>query len=130
MNAVSWNYRGVGSYHTRRHIRELMNSREIGAICLIETKPKSCRHLLHIAKRKEFDSYFMVDSLSFAGGLLLLWIKDRINLAIMSYNSQVIQCEVVSMGNTSIRLSFAYVRPNMRAKELFFGGVQILHAIL
>lgn len=90
---------------------------------------KDCSGLLRKADKKGFDLSFMVDPLGFAGGLLLVWNKDSINLAIVNHNSQAIHYEVKGLGNSMVHLSFPYVRPNKRAKEIFWGDCMGMHSL-
>lgn len=43
-------------------------------------------------------------------------------MSVVHSNSQTIHCVVNMLGNTSTRVSFAYVRPNRRAKDIFWDG--------
>ncbi|XP_019179618.1 PREDICTED: uncharacterized protein LOC109174845 [Ipomoea nil] len=73
-----------------------------------------------MADKLGFSSSFMVDSIGFAGGLLLVWNKERVPLSVVGHNSQTIHALVNRWDGKRIRFSFAYVRPNLRAKEVFW----------
>ncbi|XP_019162015.1 PREDICTED: uncharacterized protein LOC109158583 [Ipomoea nil] len=78
---IAWNCRGVKSGGTRRHARELLKRPDVSALCYLETKSKVADCLLRMADKLGFGSSFMVDPLGFAGGLLLIWNKDRVPLS-------------------------------------------------
>ncbi|XP_019157963.1 PREDICTED: uncharacterized protein LOC109154684 [Ipomoea nil] len=113
---------GVKSGGTRRHARELLKRSEVGALCFLETKTKEAGGLLNMADKLGFCSSFMVDPLGFAGGLLLVWNKDRVPLTVVGHNSQSIHTLIPRHDGKNFRISFAYVRPTRRAKDLFWQG--------
>ncbi|XP_019186423.1 PREDICTED: uncharacterized protein LOC109181124 [Ipomoea nil] len=113
---------GVRSGGTRRHARDLLKMPDVGALCFLETKTKAADGLLKMADKFGFCSSFMVDPLGFAGGLLLVWNKDRVPLFVVEHNSQTIHTLIPQRDGKNIRISFAYVRPNRRAKEIFWQG--------
>lgn len=103
----------------------LESSLNPGTLCLLETKTKEVRSFLdmgHMAANKGFDSSFMVNLIGLPEGLLLVWNKDHIKIDVDCYCSEVIHCVVSGLGRHTNRLSFAYVRPNRRAKD-FFGTI-------
>lgn len=112
------------------HARELMRSRDLGALCLLETKTNNANSLLKMATKNGFNSSFMVEPLGYAGGLLLVWNKDAINFSIINHNSQAIHCMVHGGGISVIRVSFVYVRPNMRAKDIFWEDCKSIAAAI
>lgn len=120
MIVSSWNYRWISSDSTRSHARNLLKSSGLGALCFLETKTKCADKLLGMVTKLCFDAFFMVESLGFARGLLLVWNKDCINLSVVSHFSQVIHCEVKSVGSVSCKVSFSYVRPNRMSKDMFW----------
>ncbi|XP_019159704.1 PREDICTED: uncharacterized protein LOC109156318 [Ipomoea nil] len=67
-------------------------------------------------------------SLPHNGGLLLVWNKDMLDLEVVSSNSQTIHCKILEGGNSQFYISFAYVRPNMRAKEVFWSECKTFRA--
>lgn len=83
-------------------------------------KTKAANKLLGMAAKLGFDSSFMVEPLGLEGGLLLVWNKDRIKLRIVCHNTQTIDCDILNGVGATFRVSFAYVRPNHQAKELFW----------
>ncbi|XP_031127599.1 uncharacterized protein LOC116029695 [Ipomoea triloba] len=120
MIVTSWNCRGVGNREMIRHTKFLLSKKEVGAICFLETKTNKADKLLTLLSKLGFDNYFMVDTLGFVGGLLLVWNKSMLNLEVIDSNSQTIHCKVFEGGTTHLHVSFAYVRPNPRANELFW----------
>lgn len=98
----------------------LLNSRKVDAICFMETKTKNVTKITHMGMKLGFTRSFMVYPLGFAGGLLLLWNPDTIDLDIVGHASQVIHGIAKGLGGKVTRISFAYVRPNPRAKDIFW----------
>lgn len=45
---------------------------------------------------------------------------DCINMRVITHTTQVVHCEVIGVGNSMVRLSFACVRLNRWAKEIFW----------
>ncbi|XP_031097030.1 uncharacterized protein LOC116001285 [Ipomoea triloba] len=75
--------------------------------------------MVALASRLGLTKHFIVNPLGFAGGLLLFWKPDLIDLHVVSYNSQAIHTLVNHrLGNCFI--TFAYVRPNPFAKCCFW----------
>ncbi|XP_019181390.1 PREDICTED: uncharacterized protein LOC109176414 [Ipomoea nil] len=120
MIVIAWNCRGVGNRETIRHAKLLLTKKDVGAICFLETKTNKADNLLKAMSNSGFDNFFSVNTLGFAGGLLLVWNKNRLDLEVVRSNSQVIHCNVKGTGVSHLHLSFAYVRPNPQAKELFW----------
>lgn len=81
MNIISWNCRGVSSRFTNAYAREILKTKDVGALCLLETKTNDASCFLKMAERHGFHSSFIVSPLGFAGGLLLVWNKERLNLS-------------------------------------------------
>ncbi|XP_019184835.1 PREDICTED: uncharacterized protein LOC109179810 [Ipomoea nil] len=119
---IAWNCRGVRGGSTRRHARDLLKTPNVGALCFLETKTKGADGLLKMADKLGFFSSFMADPLNFAEGLLLVWNKDRVPLFVVEHNSHTIHTLIPRRDGKNIRISFAYVRPNCRAKEIFWRG--------
>nr|GMC80045.1 LINE-type retrotransposon LIb DNA [Ipomoea batatas] len=122
MIVISWNCRGVVSGDTRRHARELLKLPGVGAVCFLETKSSKTVRLLKMAYSLGFTSSFMVDPMGFAGGLLLIWNKERLPLTIVGSNSQAIHTMVPDCFGVPTRFSFSYVRLNRRAKEILWSS--------
>lgn len=120
MNVIAWNCRGLGSRLSRLHTIELLKNKDHGALCLLETKPNDDSKILKMAGKWGFESSFRVDTLGFARGLLLIWNKDMLPFTVVHHNSQSIHGVVQVTGCSQVRLSFAYVRPNRHAKDLFW----------
>ncbi|XP_031116899.1 uncharacterized protein LOC116020570 [Ipomoea triloba] len=66
------------------------------------------------------NKHFVVDPLGFAGGLALFWRTSNFDFSIIRHTSQAIHGIVRGLGTTTTRVSFAYVRPNVLAKEMFW----------
>ncbi|XP_031108586.1 uncharacterized protein LOC116013065 [Ipomoea triloba] len=71
--------------------------------------------MIDVASRLGYNNNFIVKPLDFAGGFLLFWKNDQIDLDIICHNSQAIHTRVKN-GNSDRFITFAYVRPNMLAK--------------
>lgn len=117
---VAWNYRGVGNRGTLNHARDFMMSKDVGAVCFLETKTSCFARMEKVARKMGYSKVFNVDPLGFAGGLLLFWRPGEINLEVVGHTSQVIHCVVKDNRGMDVRISFAYVRPNRLSKEMFW----------
>lgn len=98
----------------------MMASNEVGAVCFLETKTKDATKLLKMEKNMGFTKHHMVDPLGFAGRLLFLWRPEIFKFEVGYHTSQVIHGTVKDWGSRVTRVSFAYVRPNPMAKEMFW----------
>lgn len=110
----------MGSSSTVRHAKELISAKEVSAICFHETKTTDARRLLKMAQRLGFTKYFMVELLGFAGDILLLWRPYIFDFELVRHTTQIIHGWVKGSGGFGTWISFTYVRPNMRAKEIFW----------
>ncbi|XP_019152267.1 PREDICTED: uncharacterized protein LOC109149075 [Ipomoea nil] len=108
MTIVSWNCQGVGNKEMIRHAKVVMDNNNVRAICFLETKTSKADNLLKALS-----------------GLLLVWNSNLLNLEVVGSNSQTIHCKITEGGNSSMYHSFAYVRPNLRTKEVFWHDCRV-----
>lgn len=120
MIMITWNYIGVGNCESVNHVKELLSSKEVDCVCLLETKTNNSSRMRKMADDLGFTSSYVVETIEFAGGLLLLWRPDRFKLHVIRSTSQVIHGEVRMGGGTMVRVSFVFIRPNRLAKDLFW----------
>nr|GLL25015.1 uncharacterized protein LOC109154684 [Ipomoea trifida] len=66
------------------------------------------------------DNHFVVDPLGFAGGLALFWRTSIFYFSVIRHTTQAIHGVVRGLDTTTTRVSFAYVRLNILAKEMFW----------
>lgn len=101
-----------------QHAGILMASSKADIFCFPETKTRSSERLLNMANKLNFSCSYIVDSLGFAGVLLLIWKSSEINLHVVGHASQIIHT-IINIDGKVCLVSFAYVRPNPTAKERF-----------
>lgn len=101
------------------HAKLLLASSKAKAICFLEMKTKNLESLLKTMAKIGFLASETVDPLGLAGGLILVWNPNTINLRVVSTSSQAIHTLVIE-GGKSIHVSFAYVRPNLATKDRFW----------
>ncbi|XP_060972669.1 uncharacterized protein LOC133038517 [Cannabis sativa] len=94
MKILSWNVRGLGKPSAFRHLRLLVKEQSPHVLFLMETKLgpnviSRFRNVLH------FNNGLEVPRVGLGGGLLLLW-KDDIDVSILNYNTNVIDCYIAS----------------------------------
>lgn len=74
-----------------------MENKEVGAICLLETKTTNTRKIERMGSKMGFYRTFTINLLGFAG-LMLLWNPDRVDLKIKGHTSRAIHCITPRMG--------------------------------
>nr|GMC86790.1 LINE-type retrotransposon LIb DNA [Ipomoea batatas] len=114
---LTWNCGGVGNNKTDNHARLMMSDQKVGAFCFLETKTKDVSKIRKMAEKLGFDKHFIVDPLGFAGGLALFWRSSILDYSVIRHTSQAIHGIVSGLGTVVTRISFAYVRPNILAKD-------------
>lgn len=119
MKVISWNCRGIANRRVRTFVKELLTSSKADALCLLEIRSPKAERMIGLASCLGYTNHFIVDPLGFAGGLLLFWREDRIDLEIISHNSQAIHTKVNNRPGTCL-ITFSYVRPNPLAKNRFW----------
>ena len=75
MKALVWNCRGVGSPLTIPQLREVVRLHSPVLVFLSETK-KNKSYLNKVKQGIQFDNVFVVDPVSIAGGLAVIWKKE------------------------------------------------------
>lgn len=103
-----------------KHARLMMRDSNVGAFCFLETKTKDVSKIRKMAEKLDFEKHFIVDPLGFAGGLELFWRSSILDYSVVRHTSQAIHGIVAGLGMTVTRISFAYVRPSILAKEMFW----------
>jgi exonuclease III len=102
MKILSWNYRGLGKPSAVIDLRQIIKAHHPDLIFLTETKLQKSDFLL---KSKSFGntfSNFVVDCTisprNRSGGLALFW-SNNVNITIIGYNNNMIDCYVESANN-------------------------------
>lgn len=96
MSFLSWNCRGLGNPATIHVLMDLVHSRKLDVIFLMETLCNKSK--LDLVKNQlGFSGLFVVNCLGQSGGLALLW-KNTIELDIKGYSRNHIDSEVCTDG--------------------------------
>ncbi|KAF7821806.1 reverse transcriptase [Senna tora] len=91
MKILAWNVRGAANPEFRRVFRDMMPTYQPDMVLLTETRI-SGEHAENIIASLGFDNTFKVDAMGFAGGIWILWNPRAINVDILSFSFQEIQC--------------------------------------
>ncbi|XP_019150780.1 PREDICTED: uncharacterized protein LOC109147628 [Ipomoea nil] len=125
MKVISWNCRGIVNGRVRKHVKELLVANKVDVCCLLEIRSTRADKMINLASSLGFSNHFIVNPLGFAGGLLLFWKQDHVDLTILSSSSQSIHTKVLN-GTEEVFITFDYVRPNLLAKCRFWEECKIL----
>ncbi|XP_031126953.1 uncharacterized protein LOC116029190 [Ipomoea triloba] len=125
MKFLSWNCRGIVNGWVKKHVKELLNTSKADALCLLEIRSLKAQGMINLVSRLGYTKHFLVEPLGFAGGLLLFWKHEYINLEVIGHSSQSIHTRV-KIGLVDMFFTFAYVRPNLVAKKRFWDNCKVL----
>jgi exonuclease III len=99
MKILSWNCRGLGKPSAVRDLRQLIKTHQPDLIFLSETKLQKSDFLL---RNKSFGNTFLnfvvdctISPRNRSGGLALFW-SNNVNVSIIGYNNNMIDCYVES----------------------------------
>ena len=109
MKIISWNARGLGSPSAFRHLRLLVREQNPHVLFLMETKLAS-NVISHIRNTLHYSNGLEVPRVGLGGGLLLLW-KDDIDVTLLHYNTNIIDCYMKCNGRPSWHSSAFYGAP-------------------
>ncbi|XP_031130731.1 uncharacterized protein LOC116032362 [Ipomoea triloba] len=125
MKIISWNCRGIVNGRVKKHVKELLNTSKVDAICLLEIRSPNAQGMTNLVSRLGYTNNFLVEPLGFAGGLLVFWNQGQINLEVIGHSSQSIHTKV-KQGSNEFFFTFAYVRPNLVAKKRFWDNCKVI----
>lgn len=118
MNILCWNCFGACKKGFRRAIRYLCNQPKVDIFALFETRVLGER-VDAICNRMLFDGCVRVEAMGFAGGIWLLWKKERVDLSVVNSNRNFIHAIWGSNGQR-FHLFFVYGQPTVSRQEVFW----------
>jgi exonuclease III len=123
MKILSWNCRGLGKISAVRALRKLIHTHQPDIVFLTETKFQSTDFLLKANSfGNNLSNHFCVDcTMSLrnrSGGLAMFW-SNNVNLNIIGYNNNMIDCYIVCDNDMNHwRATGIYGYPNQDNKAL------------
>ena len=82
MNILMWNCRGALNTNFKRRVLEMTVNHFPAIMVITETRVKGDR-AMKIIEDLSFDGFFVTDTIRYAGGLLLLWNKDEVDISVL-----------------------------------------------
>ncbi|CAL8168159.1 unnamed protein product [Prunus armeniaca] len=110
MIIICWNVRGAACTKFRPTVMELIRNHHVDILVLCEPRI-SGKKAADTMKSLGFPCYEIVDSISFSGGLWLLWKDTNVNIEIIGTTDQSITTCVTSPGKSPWLLTTIYVSP-------------------
>ena len=80
MSIITWNCRGAWKPAFKSHVRELVRNHDPAILIVMETRVGGDR-AKEITNELPFDGAIHTDTIGYAGGLWLLWNKDRVEIS-------------------------------------------------
>lgn len=77
LSLISWNYRGVSSRASLRHLRELLRSNSPDNLILLETRCDSVV-LEKIYKLSNLNHVVVSEARGFSGGIWVIWDSNKL----------------------------------------------------
>ena len=93
MNSIIWNCRGASKPSFQKCVRELVLSHNSAILVVMETLVGG-NIAREITKRLLFDGAIHFNAIGYAGGILVLWNSDRVDVAHLANTEQEIHFTV------------------------------------
>lgn len=123
MSVLLWNVRGISRPSFGPNFRLLMHHHSPSLVVLVETWVSRERTEV-IVGGLGMDSWFLVDPVGFAGGILLLWNLHIINFQKLGEGTQGVHGVVeVRAFNKSFILSAIYASPKFHSRKLLWSDL-------
>lgn len=117
MIALSWNCCGLGNPRTVRVLEDLIKSRKLNILFLMETLSDSER-IKKLCSKFGFSDYWSVDAIGRSGGLALFWDR-RVHCTVNNSGSNFIDAHITANNKPVWRLTGFYGLPERsRRREL------------
>lgn len=110
MNALAWNFQGLGSPGKIQFLKEITRSEKPSFIFLSETISNH-KKMEFLCNKLGFESFIVVDSQGKSGGIVLFW-KNAEGVQLLSYSRSHIDVTVTMTGDSKWRLTGIYGEPS------------------
>ena len=125
MSVLFWNSRGLARPSFKPNLMHLISHNRPDMLILAETKT-SRNHTANIVGSLPFDSWFLADPVGYAGGLLMMWNSARVNVHIISHNTQGIHALVEVTSKTPFFISAIYASPKFSRRKLLWNDLCVV----
>ncbi|XP_060965331.1 uncharacterized protein LOC133034293 [Cannabis sativa] len=116
MSLCSWNARGLGSPRAFRNLSLLVKQHQPMMLFVMETKLPAGRGT-DLKHKLRFDSVLEVPRQGFGGGILLFW-KDCIDVNVISYSLNHVDCIINNFNGKAWHFSGYYGSPYVNLKSV------------
>lgn len=123
MNTLFWNARGLARPTFKPNLNLLLSHNKPDILILAETKVPRAQTAT-IAGSLPFDSWFLVDPIGFAGGILVLWNSARVSISVINQNAQGVHALVEVPSKTPFFLSAIYASPKFINRKLLWDNLR------
>ena len=128
MTMMYWNARGLARSSFKPNLLHLIAHNKPDILVLVETKV-SRSHTADIVGSLPYDSWFLVEPVGFAGGILILWDPARVSLHVINSNAQGVHA-LVEVNTNNFFLSTIYANTKFRIrKNLWNDLIDVAHNI-